>query len=203
MLPPAVPSAEDLVQRGRLARAGLADDAERLAAVQVEADTVDGSDPRRPAAEHDALWSARRSSPDRAPRPPPDRGATGARHHRRHTVDVGGAAAVHLVAADERPRCARRPPVAGRLGGATVVDRQRAAGANGQLGSRAFSARGDPGIGTSRVPCGASSRGGSQSCGVRHSAIRIEGGHEATSTACPAYITTARSANRRPRPDRG
>ena len=102
---------QDLVQGRRLARPGFADDAQRAALLQLEADPVDRAHLADPAAKHHAL--GQRVGLDQIAHP---------QHHRRvgrgfgggrfggDAVDVGGAAARDLIGADARHPMARRRP---------------------------------------------------------------------------------------------
>ena len=152
---------EDLVQRGRLARAGFADDAERAALPQLEADAVDRPHLADLAAEHHTL--GQRVGLHQVPHP---------QHHRR-VGSAGATPAGRWTRRRSRRRCGRRRARCGctrRCGPgrrrtssgsaarqSSIASGQR--GANGQPGGSAAIDGGAPGIGTSRAPWAASRRG--------------------------------------------
>ena len=191
---------QDLVQRRGLARTGFADDAERAALLQFEADPVDGAHLADLAAEHHALGElvGLRQIRD-------------AQHHRR--VGVGRAPpAARWRRRRSRPRsgqpprrCGCMPPVWSgatrtqrRFGGAAVVDRERATRRERAARRQRSQRRRGTGDGHQpgalrRRPAGAPSRAvlRCRAFGGRGTASATG----ATSTARPAYITSARSAN--------
>ncbi len=172
---------QDLVQRGRLARARFADDAQRAALLQFEADAVDRPHLADLAAEHHAL--GQRVGLDQVADAQHDgfvdAGVGGPRRCGGHAVDLGRAATRDVVGAGcRRPGGRARPmPVPVRRCG-TRRWPAGSAGANGQPGGSAASDGGAPGIGTRRAPWGASRRGTEpeQSCGVGHSAVAVQVG---------------------------
>ena len=170
---------QDLVQRRRLARPRLADDAQRAALLEFEADAVDRPHLTDGAAKHHTLGQF--VCLDQVADPQHDRrvGCRLVRGGRRggDTVDVRGTAARRRA----RFGCMRRDG-SGRPAtnsGSAVRQSSMASGqrgANGHPGGSAASDGGAPGIGTSRAPCGASSRGTEprRPGGVRHPAVAVE-----------------------------
>ena len=119
---------QDLVQRGRLARSGFADDAQRAALLQFEADAVDRTHLADLPAEHHTLGQL--VGLDQIPDSQHDGwvgGRVGGGRLGGHAVDLGGAAAGDLVGSDARRAVVGPDLEQLRFGGAAVVDGQRAA----------------------------------------------------------------------------
>ena len=118
-------------------------------------------------------------------------------------VDVGGAAPGDLLGADARGAGGRGRPCTSSgsaVRHSSIASGQR--GANGQPGGSAASDGGAPGIGTSRAPCGASSRGTEpeQPCGVRHPAIAVQLGDRRRSRPPGRRTSPGRGRRTRRRP---
>ena len=192
---------QDLVQRRRLARPGFADDAQRAALLQFEADAVDRTHLADLAAKHHALGQL--VGLDQVP-------------DAQHDGCVGGGCgrrAARWRRRRSRPRCGRRRGRCGctrprwswaRLGHAAPVRRRGSrrwpAGSAARTGSRAAArpstaARRDrhQPRALRRRPGGAPSRAARRcrASGGRGTARR----RARSRRPCPAYITSARSAN--------
>ena len=159
---------EDLQQRGGLAAAGLADEAERLALADVEVDPVDGVDGADPALEHRALHQRevpsqsveaqhlRRSLAGQPRRAAARRSRAAGRCRRRPRLPAAiSPLRMHAAQVPGRGRLERAPARPSRQASMTIGQR----GANGQPGGRLTSDGGLPSIGTSADFSASSRRG--------------------------------------------